>query len=213
MAEAKAGLSRYFTHGDFAGISAFSNKPGTEADRNANFLAVGVLVSLSYGRLGRSWMHAQALRELSAYVANKLVGSAAHVCDRGCRVSSDEDGQPDLEKYWHSHRLSNASEQVRNAPLAEPSSPLALRPEDSKSNKRRSRALSDAAGFPARSQLLSPDHPALSMPEFLDTFGPLVFPLYRAALLRKRVLFLGSPPIQRSCNFGKANSLQSYERI
>lgn len=46
------------------------------------------------------------------------------------------------------------------------------------------------------------DHPALDMRALLETFGPLVFPVYRAALCRKRMLLLGSAPVQQSCNFG-----------
>ncbi|KAI7161122.1 hypothetical protein KC349_g2974 [Hortaea werneckii] len=44
------------------------------------------------------------------------------------------------------------------------------------------------------------DHPALYMPALLDCFGPLIFPLCRASLLRKRILMLGSPPVQRNCS-------------
>lgn len=44
------------------------------------------------------------------------------------------------------------------------------------------------------------DHPALYMPALLDCFGPLIFLLYRESLLRKRILMLGSPPVQRNCS-------------
>ncbi|PNS15223.1 Protein dml1 [Sphaceloma murrayae] len=172
----------YFTHDDYAGISAFASQAADESDRNAHFLAVGVLVPLSYGRLGRAWLHAQGLREL------------ASTCSEG------ESHQARLEAYWQKCGVKTAAEELRVAALEEPSSPLAVKPADLK-KKRRSRALSDAAGFSVREHVLSPDHPALSMPDFLDTFGPLIFPLYRAALLRKRVLLLGSAPIQRSCDF------------
>ena len=57
---------RYFIHGDeYAGISAFVNEPAKESDRNALMLAVGALVPLSYGRLGKSWKHAAGLKELA----------------------------------------------------------------------------------------------------------------------------------------------------
>ena len=48
---------------------------------------------------------------------------------------------------------------------------------------------------------LSRFHPALSLAEFVDTFGPLVFPLYRAALARKRILLVGQPPVETACSF------------
>ena len=59
---------RYFIHGSNAGISAFVNVPGEASQRNAQMLAVGALVPLSYGRLGKSWRHAEGLKELAEYV-------------------------------------------------------------------------------------------------------------------------------------------------
>lgn len=59
-------IARYFVHnGDYAGISAFINEPAEESERNALMLAVGVLVPLSHGRLGKSWKHAVGLKELA----------------------------------------------------------------------------------------------------------------------------------------------------
>jgi hypothetical protein len=57
----------YFVHEQYAGISAFANRPAHESERNAHFAAVGLLVPLTYGRLGRSWLHAHQLRQLVAY--------------------------------------------------------------------------------------------------------------------------------------------------
>jgi hypothetical protein len=57
----------YFVHEQYAGISAFANRPAHESERNAHFAAVGLLVPLTYGRLGRSWLHAHQLRRLVAY--------------------------------------------------------------------------------------------------------------------------------------------------
>lgn len=60
---------RYFLHDDhYAGISAFINEPAGKSERNALMLAVGVLVPLSQGRLGRSWDHAQGLKDLARWV-------------------------------------------------------------------------------------------------------------------------------------------------
>ena len=50
---------------------------------------------------------------------------------------------------------------------------------------------------------VSSHHPALSLPLFLDTFGPLIFPLFKAALLRKRILLVGQAPVELACNFGQ----------
>ncbi len=59
--------TRYFIHDKYAGISAFVNLPGDESQRNAQMLAVGALVPLSYGRLGKSWRHAEGLQGLAKY--------------------------------------------------------------------------------------------------------------------------------------------------
>lgn len=55
----------YFVHDKYAGLSAFVNAPSAEESRNARMIAVGVLVPLSYGRLGRSWKHAENLKSLA----------------------------------------------------------------------------------------------------------------------------------------------------
>lgn len=55
----------YFVHGKHAGLSAFISTEASEESRNARMIAVGVLVPLSYGRLGRSWMHADNLNRLA----------------------------------------------------------------------------------------------------------------------------------------------------
>ena len=55
---------------DHAGISAFINRSAAHLDRNALMLAVGALVPLENGRLGRSWKHSEKLRELARYVRN-----------------------------------------------------------------------------------------------------------------------------------------------
>lgn len=55
----------YFVHDDHAGLSAFVNAPAAEEVRNARMIAVGVMVPLSYGRLGRAWKHAEALKNMA----------------------------------------------------------------------------------------------------------------------------------------------------
>ena len=55
-----------------AGISAFINKTTNKWERNALMLAVGALVPLDQGRLGRSWKHAESLKELAEYASRRL---------------------------------------------------------------------------------------------------------------------------------------------
>lgn len=70
---ADTGPLRYFLHNDeYAGISAFINEPAAKSERGALMLAVGALVPLSQGRLGRSWEHAQGLKDLARWVYIKI---------------------------------------------------------------------------------------------------------------------------------------------
>lgn len=62
----------YFVHDKYAGLSAFVNAPAAEESRNACMIAVGILVPLSYGRLGKSWKHAEGLKILAQYASNSL---------------------------------------------------------------------------------------------------------------------------------------------
>ncbi|KAI4740600.1 hypothetical protein E4T50_08960 [Aureobasidium sp. EXF-12298] len=158
----------YFVHEQYAGISAFANRPAHESERNAHFAAVGVLVPLTYGRLGRSWLHAHQLRRL---VAN---------------IVDDTDNTHELQEYWEHNRLATHDE-------ADPDL-------GHNSTQRKRRALSDATGFHPANPTLSEDHPAMSLAHDLDTFGPLIFPLQRAALLKKRILIITPTPVQPACN-------------
>lgn len=58
----------YFVHENYAGLSAFVNARAAETERNASMIAVGIMVPLSYGRLGRCWKHADKLKEIARYV-------------------------------------------------------------------------------------------------------------------------------------------------
>jgi hypothetical protein len=50
----------------YAGLGAFANVPcDDEGARNARMISVGVLVPLSFGRLGRAWRHAEALKDMA----------------------------------------------------------------------------------------------------------------------------------------------------
>ena len=168
----------YFVHGTYAGVSAFVQEESDAQHRNANFVAVGSLVPLSYGRLGRSWLHAAELRRLAKHA-----------------VRNSEDTKS-LELFWQTHKQdqTNRSEAASPSAVRRMSLPPGL-------ERKRKRTSSDTATRFSNPQGDANDHPALAVPELLDTFGPLLFPLYRAALLRQRILLLGTPPVQRSCDF------------
>ncbi|KAF3913786.1 hypothetical protein ABW21_db0200299 [Orbilia brochopaga] len=178
----------YFVHQPFAGVAAFVNAPAGEGSRGSLMLSVGVLVPLTYGRLGRSWRHAQNLKDLAATL-----------------VQDATDHTP-LENYFSLYRASDElmEQHINNKGIA--SSPAITRSVSFQAKTPpkmhlRHRSISDATALIYPGQSLSPHHPALSLPDFVLTFGPLIFPLHRAALMRKRILLVSDAPVEKICNF------------
>ncbi|KAK8126209.1 uncharacterized protein PG998_001968 [Apiospora kogelbergensis] len=182
----------YFVHDDYAGLSAFINAPceDTEA-RNARMLAVGVLVPLSYGRLGRAWKHAEGLKDMAVQLADDAKRTEV------------------LEQYWEKHQARESEEQKNNSVGNAPDDPAGgataqaqqQQPRTPKRAQLRSRSASDGAALLQPEHKLSNFHPAWSLKKLLDTFGPLIFPIHRAALLRKRILISCHAPVQETNNF------------
>ncbi|KAI1457648.1 hypothetical protein F4805DRAFT_427649 [Annulohypoxylon moriforme] len=172
----------YFVHDGYAGLSAFVNAPVEDSEvRNARMLAVGVLVPLSYGRLGRAWRHAEGLKAIASALA------------------TDNKETTLLEEYWKKSQ----ADQESAIPSESIESPTVTFQTPSKQPKGhlRNRSASDGAALLAPGHRLSPFHPAWSLTKLLDTFGPLIFPIQRAALLRKRILISCHAPVQEACNF------------
>lgn len=179
----------YFIHGDeYAGISSFVNGEAEELERNALMLAVGALLPLSYGRLGKSWRHADRLQALARDLAK------------------DPSNTELLEHFWQEHQCREEGEATRlnlgeESPSVQREKRRQLKSSPNGQPRTRNRAVSSASAFAPSGQALSAHHPALSIKAFLDAFGPLVFPLYKAALLRKRILLIGQAPVESACNF------------
>lgn len=175
-----------------AGLSAFVNIP-TEDDnaRNARMIAVGVLVPLSYGRLGRAWRHAQGLKDLAAKLA----------------VHRKE--TKSLEEYWEENKGNADTERQPSSgtPMESPAitfSELPV-PEQASKGHVRNRSGSDGGMLAPAEHKLSPHHPAWSLTRLLDILGPLIFPIHRAALLRQRILISCHAPVHEICDFGTSN--------
>ncbi|KAK1750702.1 hypothetical protein QBC47DRAFT_393299 [Echria macrotheca] len=177
----------YFVHdAGHAGLSAFVNeRTEEEAMRHARMIAVGVLVPLSYGRLGRAWRHAPALKEMASALA------------------ADGKQTQLLEEYWDRNGAHETSAPQPLKPLAETplSSPSLSFKSARPTGHNRKRSASDGAALIPPGHRLSPFHPAWSLTSLLDTFGPLIFPIHRAALLRKRILISTHAPVHEPCNF------------
>ena len=117
-----------------------------------------------------------------------------------------------LEEFWQARKLPSEEDSQQGA-AESPSDGQAERRQSSTPvngrTRTRHRAVSTASALAPPGQSLSPHHPALSLPALLDTFGPLIFPVYKAALLRKRILLVGQAPVELACNFGRYKA-QNY---
>lgn len=109
------------------------------------------------------------------------------------RTVKDIEDTDALDEYWEAHRVDDSEAQGLNSPDDEGTSKQV-------NGRRKARTLSDAAALGHDPHTLSNDHPAISLRRHLDLFGPLLFPLYRAALLRKRILVLTHPPVREACD-------------
>lgn len=178
----------YFIHdGGHAGLSAFVNTPTDEEEtRHARMIAVGVLVPLSYGRLGRAWRHAEGLKAIAAELA------------------ADRQRTHILEEYWEKNGAQETSvpQPLKDTPLASPVLSVKASRTGLGRSHLRNRSASDGTALIPPGHRLSPFHPAWSLTSLLETFGPLIFPIHRAALLRKRILISCHAPVHEVCNFG-----------
>ena len=111
-----------------------------------------------------------------------------------------------LEKYWEEHKAHAPSPPQETDSLLDSPSSLKFKPAPAISGKPkghgRNRSASDGTALLPPGNTLSPYHPAWSLPRLLEAFGPLIFPLHRAALLRKRILITAHAPVQETCDFG-----------
>ncbi|KAH3977518.1 hypothetical protein HBH98_071140 [Parastagonospora nodorum] len=98
------------------------------------------------------------------------------------RTIAEDEGVAPLEEFWE--------EQTAHA-----------RQHDNTKGHSRARAISTVSAVTKDDERLPAYHPALSMLKYLDVLGPLVFRLQQAALLRKRILFVGGPPVRAMCEF------------
>ena len=109
-----------------------------------------------------------------------------------------------LEDYWTEHKVDDSYQ----ADPRTPRSPAASTDSLNISKQRNGdtdgykglRSMSATSVFLPSSHALTPHHPAARLMDVLQLFGPLIFPLYRAALLRKRILLVSETPVELACN-------------
>lgn len=154
----------YFLHADQVGLCVYRQRGASTTDRNASFLALGVLAAQGHD-ISSIWLHADPLLRLSEKLLN------------------DVEDTPLLEAYWESHQPTN--------------------PKRRRSSRPRSRSAN-----PVDSSLFNP---LTTIPDILQELGPLIFPLWRAALLRERILIMKQPPMRSSCEMGRPTLSSSLE--
>lgn len=183
---------RYFILDDNAGLSAFENAPASQAERNASFVAVVALVPLNGSRLGKIWAHANKLQDLAS-----LARKESTTLDD---ISTDAGLETDLPSSQVSSALQQYWDQTRAGDESPGENSNREVPESSNNSVRRKRA----RGFTESLSLQEPSiHPARSSRRLMEFFGPLIFPLHRASLLRKRILIITHPPMQTCCDMGR----------
>lgn len=107
-----------------------------------------------------------------------------------------------LEDYWETHKADDDKRSSQTQMSIE--SPVGFPPfrDEPRKGHSRKRSESDGTVLMQPGHNLSTHHPAWSLSALLSTFGPLIFPLHRAALLRRRILIVGHAPVQETCDFG-----------
>jgi len=125
-------------------------------------------------------------------------------CTPTRKLAADSKDVGILEEYWNKNQAKDSADGKEDTPKDDNGSPTAVLqyPKTSRGHTR-SRSASDGAALTLPGHRLSPFHPAWSLTKLLDTFGPLIFPIHRAALLRKRILISGHAPVELACNFGE----------
>ncbi|KAL6703950.1 hypothetical protein ACN47E_008888 [Coniothyrium glycines] len=162
----------YFTHEGYAGLSAFAQGNAGAEERNANFVSVGILVK-NEGWAGRLGR--------AWLLAGRLEKMAAVLAE-------DSELVAPLEEFWQEHQ-------------ATPKTAGDASEATDRRGHSRARAVSTLSAVAPNDESLPPYHPALAILTYINLFGPLVFRLQQAALLRKRILFVGSAPVRLACEF------------
>jgi len=196
----------------YAGLSAYYKKDASDAERNARMVSIGILVPTTgrYGRLGRAWNHASHLKALAQCISYHFNYWYRTYADNPNDTSQ-------LQLYFDTHYDPTIPTTMYPTTPITPATPryapnhlYSQMPREQTISRKRS--VSDTAA-PFRGLKLSvssirgntkmqPFHPAMTFPDLITTFGPLIFVLYRAALCRRRILFLAPVPVERTCHFG-----------
>ncbi|KAG0311022.1 hypothetical protein BGZ97_012140 [Linnemannia gamsii] len=192
----------YFQLEGCVGVAVFKNTPADREDhRGARMISVGVLVkpSADTGRCGQVWRHIDFLKNRVGH----------HVIE-----GSDT---TDLSDYFTAHKT--------QAPTARPSSSTSTKRDSYRAMSRRRISRSFTLSEPVQAIQPIPgvmpensdadeipsSHPSHQFLQLVESFGPSVYTLWKAALSRKRILIYTPPPIESTCLAGTTEKLFLYK--
>ena len=174
-------------HGAYAAVSVFANIPDAEASRNASFYAIVALTPRDGSRLGKVWLHASRLKSLSTSLRDHISHTEQQSADRtnpNLHTLFDNEAEKQLETYWNQFSVGSSNHQDEDG-------------DEVQKRAQRRRGLSESLPHSNVPNM----HPANSMFSLIETLGPLIYPIYRHALLRKRILLISKPPLHRLCDY------------
>ncbi|KAJ2958824.1 hypothetical protein NQZ79_g5678 [Umbelopsis isabellina] len=187
----------YFKKGNNFGVSAFENKAMLEntEERGARMMAVGCLVAPTpdTGSCGLSEASDTTTSETTEIEST----SNERTLPNFASLSSIDTSK------MHRHAS------ISFGPLSPSVSSLAHSMNSERSaiftvNHQLYSVVRHPAGTDAKSMeylQVEESHPAHSFPEFVRAMGPNLFILWKAAILKKRILLLTSSPVEKACHF------------
>ncbi|KAG0007654.1 hypothetical protein BGZ80_004398, partial [Entomortierella chlamydospora] len=181
----------YFQLDGCVGVSVFVNVPSSNAEhRGAQMVSVGVLVkpSVDTGRCGQVWRHVDFLKNQAKYHAcqdSETVDLVNYFSQHKTLLHAA--GPSSSSSKRDSYRARNVRRISRSFTLSEPIQPI-------------------TPTFAGHHELLETEdiplsHPSRHFLRLVQTMGPSIFILWKAALLRKRILIYTQPPVESACLF------------
>ncbi|KAI8141416.1 hypothetical protein BJV82DRAFT_670699 [Fennellomyces sp. T-0311] len=182
----------YFAKPPYFGVSVFRKVDTDGTQRGASMRAVGVMVEPTgdTGPSAKVWTH----------------GHALNVFARNHDFESEEDERlyKGLLRYFEKHRLQHrqASQKLWDP---SPSALNTFRPStlmyyNYGQHPPFARIFEQLVAVEPRPPLETVPH-LDAFPFFVAQFGPQIFVLWKAALLKKRILYTTAPPLERACSY------------
>lgn len=186
----------YFTHHGCIGVAAYRNLQSAGQERQEySCISIALLVlsdstHLRHQRLNKVWLYNGLLKDAAA---NFDIKNTDHA-ELEALYTKHKDVKKKKKKVASAHHRSQSP----------PASPIlsrnsAFKDYESFRSERQVAQAKDTSLLPT--QELSNLHPVLSLNDCISLFGPLIFPVFRAALARKRILLVTEAPVQRACHF------------